>query len=268
MKELDCDESKFGGFIKEKVYWLNTPGPIYTTQTDNCGTGQIEALGNVGGDENYYEFIFKQPYNRTELNQVMAAAYTDPLDGFFIDGNTYWTNDKIIKWWSKTDTIITYMIDRYSEELQLPANPHNSLWDLGNGPQEMHLYGPEKPLPQNYKSALDFYQFELKNYLEWYMEFNNGSSITLPELDYKWDTKIDLDEKLKDFKPKTKNLINEYENSQNIKKLELNNDKNLLTNNNNWNKFKTKLVKSEWKRYLLIALLMIIVKIIFKFIYK
>ena len=31
---------------------------------------------------------------------------------------------------------------------------------------------------------------------------------------------------------------------------------------------KTKPINSEWKRYLLIALLMIIVKIIFKFIYK
>jgi hypothetical protein len=52
----------YGGF--KEVNWLNTPGPIYTTYTDNCGTGQVEAMNNVGGDENYHEVIFKQPSDR------------------------------------------------------------------------------------------------------------------------------------------------------------------------------------------------------------
>lgn len=43
----------YGDF--KKVNWLNTPGPIYTTYTDNCGTGQVEAMNNVGGDEDYHE---------------------------------------------------------------------------------------------------------------------------------------------------------------------------------------------------------------------
>lgn len=69
IKELNLEGYSVGGFNSEEVYWLNTPGPTYTTQTDNCGTGQIEALNNVGGDENYYEFIFKQPENLKDYHK-------------------------------------------------------------------------------------------------------------------------------------------------------------------------------------------------------
>ena len=58
----------------ENIHWLNTPGPIYTSWTDNCGTGQIEALNNVGGDADYHEVIFKQPCTLQELKQVSIAA--------------------------------------------------------------------------------------------------------------------------------------------------------------------------------------------------
>lgn len=57
----------YGDF--KDVNWLNTPGPVYTTYTDNCGTGQVEAMNNVGGDEDYHEVIFKQPFNIQELTR-------------------------------------------------------------------------------------------------------------------------------------------------------------------------------------------------------
>lgn len=213
LEKIGCDEHDVNGAKNEEVFWLNTPGPIYTTQTDNCGTGQPEAPNNVGGDENYYEFIFKQPINRVELNEIKNAADVDPFGGYYFDGNDYWTNERIITWWSRIDTVIEYMINRYAEELQLPLNAHNTLVDFGKGLEEAHFFGPYVPMPQNYKSALDFYQTELKNYLEWYLVTNNESVVKLNELDYDWSEKIELDEKLKTFNPQTRDLVREYQHS-------------------------------------------------------
>jgi hypothetical protein len=210
MKELNCEFLQIGGYINEPVYWLNTPGPIYTTQTDNCGTGQIEAMSNVCGDIDYYEFIFKQPENYKELMEVMSASYVDPLGGYYVDGNQYWTNERIIKWWSQIDIIIDYMVERYSEELELPSNPHNSLWDGGGGLKEVHFFGPPTPLPYNYKALLDFYKYSLIDYLKWYMQYNNGSCQKLTELNYNWIRKEQLDKKLEVFNPQRKNLLEEY----------------------------------------------------------
>jgi hypothetical protein len=204
-----------GGADTEEVYWLNTPGPVYTTQTDNCGTGQPEAPNNVGGDEDYYEFMFKQPHNQIELSEVRTAAAVDPYGGYYFDGNIFWTNERIVEWWNKVDIIITYMIDRYEKELQLPANPHNRLYDFGKGLGEAHFFGPIKPVPENYKSALEFYQFDIRKYLEWYMEFNNGIAVKIDEIVFDWNKKKELDEKLKTFNPQVKNLIEEYNKGNN-----------------------------------------------------
>ncbi|MEH0154112.1 hypothetical protein V6R21_08170 [Limibacter armeniacum] len=209
LEKIGCDEHDINGAKNEEVFWLNTPGPIYTTQTDNCGTGQPEAPNNVGGDENYYEFIFKQPLSTIELNQIKNAADIDPFGGYYFDGNNYWTNERIITWWSKIEIVIEYMIDRYEEELQLPLNAHNTLFDFGKGPEEAHFFGPVTPMPENYKSALDFYQTELKNYLEWYMVTNNKSAAKLNELDFNWSEKVELDKKLKNFNPQTRDLVRE-----------------------------------------------------------
>jgi hypothetical protein len=212
--ELDWYINDLGGFKNEEVYWLNTPGPIYTTQTDNCGTGQPEAPNNVGGDENYYEFIFKQPFNEKELLEVKSSAEVDPLSGYYIDGNKYWTKEKIIEWWEKIESVIDYMVNRYEKELQLPSNPHNRLYDFGKGLEEAHFYGPIEPLPKNYKAALDFYQYEIKNYLEWYMKLNNGKTIELRKVEYNWSKKIKLDNMHKTFNPKRLDLFEEYKKSK------------------------------------------------------
>ncbi len=234
---LDWDINDLGGFKNEEIYWLNTPGPIYTTQTDNCGTGQPEALNNVGGDEDYYEFIFKQPFNEKELIEIKSSADVDPLGGYYIDGNKYWTNEKIIEWWEKIESIIDYMVNRYEEELQLPSNPHNRLYDFGKGLKEAHFFGPIKPLPQNYKSALDFYQYDIKNYLEWYTTFNNGISIELKKVDYNWDKKIELDELLKTFNPERRDLLEEYKKSKDYSIHNQGNEK--AENNSSWKRIKS-----------------------------
>lgn len=236
LNDLNLDSNFISNPKDEDVYWLNTPGPIYTTQTDNCGTGQPEAPNNVGGDEDYYEFIFKPPFNTKELEEIKSAAFTDPFGSYYFNGNYYWTNQRIIKWWSKIESIIDYMILRYQEELKLPSNPHNTLYDFGEGIVEAHFYGPSDPLPKNYKSALDFYQNELKEYLEWYMEYNNGSSVELDILDYDWTNKKKLDEELKKFNPVKRDLIKEHnQNQEKSKSVKINKKINF------WNKFKKRI---------------------------
>ena len=169
----------------ENINWLNTPGPIYTSYTDNCGTGQVEAMNNVGGDEDYHEVIFKQPLNEQELKEILTAASIDPYDAYYFDGNKNWTSKLIIDWWSKSHERITYILDCYQYELNLP--------DILDRP----LYGPRIPIPENYKNWLDFYQSGLKEYLEWYMTKINTYPVTLNELNFDWTRKNKLDNFLK-----------------------------------------------------------------------
>ncbi len=87
----------YGDF--KDVNWLNTPGPIYTTYTDNCGTGQVEAINNVGGDEDYHEVIFKQPLTRQELKETLTAASVEPFGLYYFDGNKYWNKTNVLEWY-------------------------------------------------------------------------------------------------------------------------------------------------------------------------
>lgn len=182
----DFKFTNYGAF--ENVNWLNTPGPIYTSYTDNCGTGQVEAMNNVGGDEDYHEVIFKQPLNSQELKEILTAASVDPYDAYYFDGNKNWTSKLIIDWWSKSQERITYILDCYQYELNLP--------DILDRP----LYGPRIPIPENYKNWLDFYQSGMKEYLGWYMSKISTQSVTLNELNFDWTRKDKLDNLLKSKK--------------------------------------------------------------------
>jgi hypothetical protein len=165
----------------KKINWLNTPGPIYTTITDNCGTGQAAAIHNVGGDEDYREIIFKQPFSRQELKETLTAAAIDPLGAYYFDGNLNWTKTTILKWWNKSDDRIKYIVDRYREELNLPD------------PLYRPLYGPRSAIPENYKYWLDFYQFYMKEYLEWYHFKIHNQPLALPILSFDWTKRSELD---------------------------------------------------------------------------
>lgn len=89
----------------EDVRWLNTPGPLYCGDRDNCGTGPLNAPNNVFVDADGYEFIFRRPTNLYELHQVLKAAWADPLDGYAADGNAHWTYDTIKAWWQRRSDI-------------------------------------------------------------------------------------------------------------------------------------------------------------------
>ncbi len=171
----------------DEINWLNTPGPFYTTYTDNCGTGQIEALKNVGGDEDYHEVIFRQPIDKTELKEVLSAAIVDPYGEYYFDGNKHWNSKNIILWWGNSEKRITEILKNYREELMLPSNID----------ELRPLYGPRNPIPQNYLDWLDFYRFEMKNYLEWYIEFLEEIKIELPILNFDWSKKEEIEKKFK-----------------------------------------------------------------------
>ena len=170
----------YGDF--KDVNWLNTPGPIYTTYTDNCGTGQVEAMNNVGGDEDYHEVIFKQPFTRKELKETLTSAAIDPFGSYYFDGNKNWNKTNILDWWNNSEERVSYILDNYKAELNLP--------DILDRP----LYGPRQPIPENYKFWLDFYQYGMKEYLEWYLSKIHNQTIHLPKLSFDWTRRNELDE--------------------------------------------------------------------------
>lgn len=57
--------------------WMNTPGPFYCGNGDNCGTGPLCAPNNVHVDPKGFEIIFRQPVNHFELRQLPQAAWAD-----------------------------------------------------------------------------------------------------------------------------------------------------------------------------------------------
>ena len=164
-----------------KIHWLNTPGPIYTTNTDNSGTGQAEATNNIGGDKEYHEIIFKQPFTKEELKETLVAAYTDSNDAYFYDGNENWTKELIIDWWSKSEERIACILELYDKELNLPEVPDEL------------SFGDIEPIPQNYKNWLHFYQNGMKEYLEWYIFRLCGQQIELNDLHIDWSRKAGFD---------------------------------------------------------------------------
>jgi hypothetical protein len=170
-----------GGF--NEIHWLNTPGPIYTTYTDNCGTGQVEAINNVGGDIEYREIIFKQPFTKNELKETLVAAYVDPSDAYFYDGNENWTKELIINWWSKSDVRIACILELYYREINVPE---------ADEPSDEAI----EPIPENYKNWLDFYQNGMKEYLEWYIFRLCGQQMELNDLHIDWSRKADFDKLL------------------------------------------------------------------------
>jgi hypothetical protein len=101
-------------------HWMNTPGPLYCGQTDNCGTGPLQAPNNVQVDKDGYEVIFRQPANSYELHQVVQAAWCDPLSGYGADGNEHWSYELVKSWWAMERHEVERTITREYEEQIAP----------------------------------------------------------------------------------------------------------------------------------------------------
>lgn len=112
---------RFGGKWKDK-HWMNTPGPLYCGETDNCGTGPLAAPNNVAFDKDGFEVIYRQPVYRFELPQVLEAAWADPLAGYAADGNLHWTYETVKSWWAEQRREV-------EQELQRPQETQLTLGD-------------------------------------------------------------------------------------------------------------------------------------------
>lgn len=186
------DESDFNENCDfNEINWLNTPGPIYTTFTDNCGIAAIDAINNIAVDEDYREIIFKQPFTKNELKETLAAATCDPFDGYFFDGNKNWNMKNISSWWSDSQKRIDTIIELYMEVLIVPEI--QQVKSRKAGTKGFFAGNLIKPISQNYKNWLDFYQHEMKGYLEWYIYKIEKEKVKLPELNYDWKRKQELD---------------------------------------------------------------------------
>jgi len=89
-----------------KKHPFNFPGPLYTGETDTCGTGVPEAPGNVLFDGYCCEFIFRQPANYQQFIAVKDAAAVEVFDSYACDGNQHWTGQACREWWRNRERII------------------------------------------------------------------------------------------------------------------------------------------------------------------
>ena len=89
----------------ENRNWMNTPGTIYCADTDNCGTGMLEATANVRYCADSYEVIYRQPLDHSELIQVISAAKCETFGGYGADGDLHWNRELLRDWWANRDRL-------------------------------------------------------------------------------------------------------------------------------------------------------------------
>ncbi|MFC4231531.1 hypothetical protein ACFOW1_06505 [Parasediminibacterium paludis] len=174
--ELLIDASDFA-----HIDWLNTPGPLYTSNKNIYGSGNIIAQHNIASNNQKNQVIFKQPFNKKECDKTLLAIELDDYEGYYFDGNCHWNKHTITAWWDKSEERIVEILDLYKQELYMPQKASHADEDF------------KRPTPENFKYWLDFYQGSMKNYLEWYIKQLTGESMVLPELHIDWSIKEKLD---------------------------------------------------------------------------
>ncbi|MFD5770674.1 ferredoxin [Streptomyces sp. NPDC127049] len=96
--------------------WLNVPGPFYGAQTDNCGTGRLQAPELVLYEAEYFsEYVYRQPRTPEELRQLIDAAEEEPFSSYGCDGDAHWTPAAVREWWRDRGRITEYLADRRSD---------------------------------------------------------------------------------------------------------------------------------------------------------
>lgn len=163
------------------VDWLNTPGPLYTSNKNIYGSGNIIAQHNIASNKQKNQVIFKQPFNKKECDKTLLAIELDDYEGYYFDGNKHWNKQRIISWWDKSEERILAILDLYKQELYMPQKASNADEDF------------KRPTPENFKYWLDFYQGGMKSYLEWYIKEMTGETVVLAELQVDWSIKEKLD---------------------------------------------------------------------------
>jgi len=89
--------------------WRNVPGPFYAAETDTCGGGRWCAPDLVLVNEDWTEFVFRQPTNPSQVLDLLDAAYDDPFQQYGCDGHEHWTVDTIRDWWADRDRLLAWI---------------------------------------------------------------------------------------------------------------------------------------------------------------
>jgi hypothetical protein len=163
------------------IDWLNTPGPLYTSNKNIYGSGNIISQYNIACNEQKNQVIFKQPFTKKESDKTLLALELDDYEGYYFDGNCRWNKENIIAWWDKSEERIAAILELYKQELYKPQKANNVDEDF------------KRPTPENYKYWLDFYECGMKKYLEWYIFQLENIHISLPEISVDWLIKEKLD---------------------------------------------------------------------------
>ncbi|MFJ8015566.1 ferredoxin [Streptomyces sp. NPDC096339] len=100
----------------EDRLWLNVPGPVYGGETDNCGTGRLQAPRHVlyGGDY-FGEYVYRQPKSPDEVQDVLMAIEEEPFGGYNCDGDQRWTPQLVREWWRDRGRVLEYLVDQAHE---------------------------------------------------------------------------------------------------------------------------------------------------------
>lgn len=142
--------------------WRNVPGPFYAGTTDTCGGGRFVAPNLILVNEDWTEFIFRQPSSPRELVQLIDAAWDDPFEEYAHDGDAHWTLSEIRTWWRNRDSVLAWIetvIPQMSAEGAVGevASLHEYAADL-SGPLEGRLrryaYWTENRVAANSTQAL------------------------------------------------------------------------------------------------------------------
>ncbi len=165
----------------KNIDWLNTPGPLYTTNKAIYGSGYVISPYNIANNQMKDQIVFKQPLSKKEADKTLLAIELDDFVGYYFDGNACWNKENIIKWWDKSDERIAAILELYKQELYLPNKSNDVDEDF------------KRPTPENFKYWLDFYESGMKKYLEWYVYHLEGITIQLPKLSVDWTLKHKLD---------------------------------------------------------------------------
>lgn len=163
------------------IDWLNTPGPLYTTNKNIYGSGNIIAQHNIACNKQKNQVIYKQPLNKKDCDKTLLAIELDDYEGYYFDGNCFWNKDKIMAWWDKSEERVAAILELYKQELYMPQKANNADEDF------------KRPTPENFKYWLDFYECGMKKYLEWYIFQLEKVHISLPEISVDWSIKEKLD---------------------------------------------------------------------------
>jgi len=98
----------FGGVWAERR-WMNTPGPVYTADSDFALLGPTNVPEHVALDDERIDIVYRQPCTLAEASRVIRAASIDPFTGYACDGNKFWTPDGVREWWARRGEILRHI---------------------------------------------------------------------------------------------------------------------------------------------------------------